>query len=148
MALTGNLSSKTGTQVHGLVIEAWLSKLGYRNTTTATRMPRIRTTTANRLTWSASHDSCGGTAFARKAGTNSSGVTDTEVVAEAPTESDDASCSSSRCFFAKAVFSVSFFSQSRQSVLPSETGNPQEAHFCTRSMASGTEAGSSCGTGA
>jgi len=37
-------------------------------------MPRIRTTTASRLTWSASHDSCTGTAFARKAGTNSSGV--------------------------------------------------------------------------
>ena len=37
-------------------------------------MPRIRTTTANRLTWFASHDSCAGTAFARKAGTNSSGA--------------------------------------------------------------------------
>src|SRR5467141_1842128 len=67
----------------------------YRNTTTATRMPRIRTTTANRLTWSASHDSCGGTAFARKAGTNSSGVTDTEVAAEAPTEPELVSCSCS-----------------------------------------------------
>src|SRR6202140_1858260 len=125
------------------VIEAWLAKLGQRKTTTATRMPRIRTTTANRLTWFANHDSCADTAFARKAGTNSSRV----GVAEAPTESDDAPCSCSRCFSSKALFSVSFFSQSRQSVLPSETGNPQDAHFCTRSMASGTEAVSSTGSG-
>ena len=34
-----------------------------------------------------------------------------------------------------------FFSQSRQRVLPSETGNPQELHFCTRCIASGTAAG-------
>src|SRR5208282_3893822 len=109
----------------------WLSKLGYRKTTIATRMPNIRTTIANRLMWFPSQDSCGGAEFARKSGTNSSGV----GAAESAAESDEAPCSRSRCF------SLSFFSQSRQCVLPPETGNPQEAHFCTRSMASGTAAG-------
>src|SRR5208282_4855510 len=52
----------------------WLSKLGYRKTTIATRMPNIRTTIANRLMWFPSQDSCGGAEFARKSGTNSSGV--------------------------------------------------------------------------
>src|ERR1035437_2450813 len=113
-------------------------KSDYRNTTTATRTPRIRTTIANRLTWFASHDSREGTAFRRKAGTNSSSI--------AAAEADAVSCPGSRCAvslcsFSRAFFPASFCSQSRQSVLPSETGNPQEAHFSTRSIASGTETG-------
>src|SRR5208337_1467446 len=64
---TGNLSRKTAPASARVVIET-----RYLNTTTATRMPRIRTITVNRLTWFASHESDTGAAFARKAGTNSS----------------------------------------------------------------------------
>src|ERR1019366_5435639 len=132
MGSTGNLSRKTGIPGTKVVIETH-----YRNTTTKTRMPRIRTTIANRLTWFASHDSSTGKAFARKAGTNSSSI--------AAAETDAGSCPGSRCSFSCVFLRVSFRSQSRQSVLPSETGNPQEAHFSTRSIASGTEAGADAG---
>jgi len=42
--------------------------------------------------------------------------------------------------FRKALLSVFLFAI-EQRVLPSETGNPQELHFCTRCIASGTAAG-------
>jgi hypothetical protein len=137
--------SKPGRRnlVRNLGVETCCRNLGYRKTTTATRTPRIRTTMANRLTWFAHHGSFTGAESARKAGTNSFGAA---AVGAAP-ESGDSRGSSwlpsgSGCFVSKFFFSLSlsFFSQSRQSVLPSETGNPQEAHFCTRSIASGTEA--------
>ncbi len=146
------------SRVHG-----WLSQLvyrktsyrspSYRNTTTATRIPKIKTEIASRLTWFASHDSCTGTAFARKAGTNSSSfcagavkAADSEAVLAGAAACSCSPCSirccsCARCFFSKSFFSRTFLSQSRHSVLPSETGNPQESHFCTRSMASGTGAG-------
>ena len=101
MGCTGNLSRET------VPCEC---KSGYRNTTTATTMPRIKTATANRLTWFASHDSCTGTAFARKAGTNSYGVGAAEsdnVPDDAPEDAppddvpDDASCS--RCLVSCSI---------------------------------------------
>src|SRR6266536_4147493 len=95
------------------------SRRTYRNTTTATRMPRIRTTIASRFTWFPSHDSSGSAEVSRNDGTNSTA-----------TGSDEAGGL------------PSFLSQSRQYVLPSDTGNPQAAHFCTRPIASGT--GSVC----
>src|SRR5665811_484074 len=95
MGSTGNLSRKTGAGGTKVVIETH-----YRNTTTATRMPRIRTTIANRLTWFASHDSSTGKAFARKAGTNSSSI--------AAAEADAVSCSGSRCAVSPCSFSRVF----------------------------------------
>src|SRR5208282_6848515 len=113
-------------------VHEWLSKFGHRKTTRATRIPIIRTTIANRLMGFASQDCFVGAEFARKAGTNSAGAGAPESAAESG--ESPRSCS-------RSCFSRSFVSQSRQRVLPSEMGNPQEAHFCERSMVSGTAAG-------
>ena len=96
-----------------------------RKTTIATTIERISTSTANRLTWLASQESLGGFWDARNAGTNSAGTA-------------SESCWGCECCL---------FSQSMHSVLPSDTGNPHEEHFCTRSIASGTE-GAGAGSGA
>src|SRR5882672_146352 len=95
----------------------------YRKTTTATTMERISTTTASTLTWLASHDSFGGAEELRKAGTNSGGTGS-----------------------ADSGWRWRLFSQSTQRVRPLETGNPQEAHFWMRRIASGTGANGGSGT--
>src|SRR6202030_4323850 len=110
---------------------------------------------ASRLTWFDSHDSSTGTESARNAGTNSPELTCevavvTLLASLLPCTESVVGCSwrfffspcFSPCLFSNSFFCVSFFSQSRQSALPSETGNPQVAHFCTRRIASGIEAGS------
>jgi hypothetical protein len=120
----------------------------HRNTTTATRIPRIRTIIASRLVWSESHDTfC---EFARKAGTNSSGAgnggdndDDSDEDEADPgnnsgdnSGNDDPASVAADCSGVPAsfdLFPASFFSQSRQRLLPSETGNPQASHFSTRS---------------
>src|SRR5258707_896884 len=103
--------------------QALASAAAYRKTTTATTMERISTTTASTLTWLASHDSFGGGEELRKAGTNSAGAGS-----------------------ADPGWRWRLFSQSTQRVRPSETGNPQDAHFCTRRIASGTGPDGASGT--
>ena len=99
--------------------------------------PDIKTTIANRLTWFASHDSRAGADVSKEGRHEFLLHRQPRRTMLCPAPAGRAVSPRS---FSRSFLSASFVSQSRQSVLPSETGNPQEAHFSTRSIVSGTEA--------
>ena len=126
MGSNGNLSRKTARASAYMVIEPAIAR------TTTTRIA----STSKRPCF-ANQDSSKPPASVRKSGANSPGVCAADSASALRSWSRGAV--SSRLF--GRLCSPFFFSQSRQRVLPSETGNPQELHFCTRCIASGTAAG-------